>query len=65
MSDDQTDFDVSDMPAATVENAALAEAYNRGLKLEKAGDLVAAAGSYREALALDPFDPGGFIRCLP
>lgn len=59
MSDDQTNFDVSDMPAATVENDALAEAYNRGLKLEKAGDLVAAAESYREALALDPSDPGG------
>jgi predicted TPR repeat methyltransferase len=59
MSDDQTNFEATDMPAATVENDALAEAYNRGLKLEKAGDLVAAAEAYREALALDPSDPGG------
>jgi predicted TPR repeat methyltransferase len=59
MSDDQTNFDASDMPAAAVENDALAEAYNRGLKLEKAGDLVAAAEAYRDALALDPSDPGG------
>lgn len=38
---------------------ALAEAYNRGLEREKAGDLDAAAAAYRAALALDPADPGG------
>lgn len=37
----------------------LAEAYNRGLTLEKSGDLEAAAAAYAEALALDPADHGG------
>ena len=37
----------------------LAEAYNRGLALEKAGDLDGAAAAFREALALDPEDHGG------
>ena len=37
----------------------LAEAYNRGLALEKAGDLAGAAEAYREVLALDPADHGG------
>ncbi len=38
---------------------ALAEAYNRGLALEKDGDLDGAISAYREALAFDPADPGG------
>ncbi len=38
---------------------ALAEAYNRGLELEKAGDIAGAVTAYRTALALDPDDPGG------
>ncbi|SNY92047.1 Predicted methyltransferase, contains TPR repeat [Cohaesibacter sp. ES.047] len=38
---------------------ALAEAYNRALKLEKAGNLDEAAAAYREALALDPDDHTG------
>ena len=38
---------------------ALAEAYNRGLDLEKAGEPELAAEAYREALAIDPDDPGG------
>lgn len=37
----------------------LAEAYNRGLALEKAGDHAGAEIAYREALALDPADHGG------
>lgn len=38
---------------------ALADAYNRGLELEKAGDADGAAKAYAEALALDPADHGG------
>ncbi|NBN64348.1 methyltransferase [Microvirga tunisiensis] len=38
---------------------ALAEVYNRGLELEKAGDLAAAAEAYRQALVLDPEDHCG------
>lgn len=38
---------------------ALAEAYNRGLDLEKSGDHDGAAAAYREVLALDPADHGG------
>ncbi|MEL6998995.1 MAG: methyltransferase domain-containing protein [Pseudomonadota bacterium] len=41
------------------EDDALAEAYNRGLDLEKAGDLDGAEAAYREALILDPDDHGG------
>ena len=37
----------------------LAEAYNRALELEKAGDFTAAAELYRKALAIDPDDHGG------
>ena len=37
----------------------LAEAYNRGLALEKSGDFAGAEIAYREALALDPADHGG------
>ncbi len=42
-----------------VDEDALAEAYNRALALEKAGDLEAASRAYREVLALDPADRGG------
>lgn len=38
---------------------ALAAAYNRGLAMEKSGDLEGAAAAYREVLALDPDDHGG------
>ncbi|GGA85407.1 S-adenosylmethionine-dependent methyltransferase [Brucella endophytica] len=38
---------------------ALAEAYNRALALEKAGDFDAAARAYTQVLALDPDDHGG------
>lgn len=37
----------------------LAEAYNRGLTLEKSGDLAGAEAAYKQALALDPADHGG------
>lgn len=37
----------------------LADAYNRGLALEKAGDLDGAAEAYRKVLSLDPDDHGG------
>ena len=37
----------------------LAEAYNRGLALEKSGDHAGAEAAFREALALDPADHGG------
>lgn len=38
---------------------ALAEAYNRGLDLQKSGDFAGAAKAFRQALALDPDDTGG------
>jgi len=38
---------------------ALADAYNRGLDAEKAGDIAAAVTAYHSALALDPDDRGG------
>jgi len=41
------------------EGGALAEAYNRALSLEKAGEPDSAAAAYREVLALDPADHGG------
>ena len=37
----------------------LARAYNRGLALEKSGDLDGAAASFAEVLKLDPEDHGG------
>jgi predicted TPR repeat methyltransferase len=42
-----------------IDEKALAAAYNRGLKLEKAGDADGAAAAYAEALRLDPQDRGG------
>ncbi len=42
-----------------IDEEALAEAYNRALALEKAGELDAAAAAYAEVLALDPEDHGG------
>lgn len=42
-----------------IDEEALAEAYNRALALEKAGDLDAAAAAYGEVLELDPDDHGG------
>ena len=44
---------------AKTEDDVLAEAYNRALALEKAGDFDAAASAYAEVLALDPDDHGG------
>lgn len=44
---------------ARTDDDALADAYNRALKLEKAGDLDAAATAYADVLALDPDDHGG------
>lgn len=42
-----------------IDEEALAEAYNRGLEREKAGDLDGAAEAYAEVLRLDPDDHGG------
>jgi len=42
-----------------IDEEALAEAYNRALALEKAGNFDAAAVAYREVLELDPEDHGG------
>lgn len=44
-----------------IEDEALAEAYNRALALEKAGDFDAAAKVYADVLKLDPEDHGGAI----
>ncbi|WP_420409745.1 methyltransferase domain-containing protein [Hoeflea sp.] len=46
---------------AKTEEDALAEAYDRALALEKAGDFDAAAKAYAEVLALDPDDHGGAV----
>ncbi|QDG79017.1 class I SAM-dependent methyltransferase [Labrenzia sp. PHM005] len=59
MTDEEHNTSAPDTTASVIEDDALAEAYNRGLALEKAGDLKAAAAAYREALALEPSDPGG------
>ena len=42
-----------------IDEEALAEAYNRALALEKAGDADAAVKAYAEVLAIDPEDHGG------
>ena len=42
-----------------IDEEALAEAYNRALALEKAGDVDAAVKAYEEVLGLDPEDHGG------
>lgn len=42
-----------------IDEEALAEAYNRALALEKAGDIDAAVEAYQEVLAIDPDDHGG------
>jgi predicted TPR repeat methyltransferase len=44
---------------AKIDEEALAEAYNRALALEKAGDIDAAVKAYQEVLAIDPEDHGG------
>lgn len=44
---------------ASFDEEALAEVYNRGLDLEKAGDLDGAEAAYREALTIDPEDHCG------
>ncbi len=44
---------------ASFDEEALAEVYNRGLDLEKAGDLDGAEAAYREALTIDPADHCG------
>ena len=45
--------------AKKIDEEALAEAYNRALALEKAGDVDAAVKAYEEVLAIDPEDHGG------
>jgi predicted TPR repeat methyltransferase len=42
-----------------IDEEALAEAYNRALELEKAGDIDAAVKAFEEVLAIDPEDHGG------
>lgn len=42
-----------------IDEEALAEAYNRALALEKAGDIDAAVEAYRQVLEIDPEDHGG------
>lgn len=44
---------------AKIDEEALAQAYNRALALEKAGDIDAAVEAYAEVLAIDPEDHGG------
>ena len=47
------------MAKKKIDEDALAEAYNRALALEKAGDIDAAVRAYEEVLAIDPEDHGG------
>lgn len=47
------------MSNSDTEDGPLAQAYNSGLALEKAGDLDGAESAYRQALDLDPADHGG------
>ncbi len=42
-----------------IDEEALAEAYNRALALEKAGDIDAAVKAYHQVLDIDPEDHGG------
>jgi predicted TPR repeat methyltransferase len=42
-----------------IDEEALAEAYNRALALEKAGDIDSAVKAYQEVLTIDPEDHGG------
>lgn len=53
--------DDDNMPAKgdEADNEALAEAYNKGLELQKSGDLTGAEAAFRLALSLDPQDTGG------
>jgi predicted TPR repeat methyltransferase len=44
---------------AKIDEDALAEAYNRALALEKAGDFDAAVKAYQQVLEIDPEDHGG------
>ncbi|MEM9630015.1 MAG: methyltransferase [Pseudomonadota bacterium] len=53
--DDLSPTEIDDEP----ENEALVEAYNRGLALQKSGDLAGAEKAFREVLELDPDDSGG------
>ncbi|MEL6318842.1 MAG: methyltransferase, partial [Pseudomonadota bacterium] len=56
--DTETDTD-TDTDSHEVDAEALAEAYNRGLACERAGDVDGAAAAFRAALAIDPADRGG------
>ncbi|MTH96316.1 methyltransferase domain-containing protein [Roseibium sp. RKSG952] len=47
------------MNVTEIDDDALADAYNLGLDLEKAGDIEGAEREYRKVLALDPSDPAG------
>jgi predicted TPR repeat methyltransferase len=49
------------LPVSKIDEDALAAAYGRALKLEKAGRLDEAAEAYAEVLALDPDDHGGAV----
>lgn len=44
---------------AAIDLEAVAEAYNRGLDRERAGDVAGAIAAFRETLRLDPLDRGG------
>jgi predicted TPR repeat methyltransferase len=48
-----------EVPEDATQDEALAEAYNRGLELQRSGDLEGAEEAFRLALALDPEDTGG------